>query len=115
MKRILKSLLALAFLSPILASALGTEADARGRWGHCQSAVDAEIDRLAINRADIAGITFDRKTQSSGDGDNRTVGINAWVKLNSCKGSIVVDMRTNCKVRQVYTRGECRVDGIKGF
>lgn len=87
----------------------------KGRWSYCQSTVEAEIDRLTINRADVTGITFDRKTRSSGNSDEVTVGINAWVKLNSCQGAVIVDLHTNCKVRQVYTRGQCRVDGVKSF
>lgn len=33
----------------------------------------------------------------------------AWVDLTSCEGYVVFDMRDTCRVRRVYTRGDCQL------
>ena len=47
--------------------------------------------------------------------DDFVIGVNAWVYLKSCPGSVVVDMDTTCRVRQGYSRGDCRIKGIEHF
>lgn len=84
------------------------------RHGNCNAVVDGEITRLNIDRTDITSIELDRRTQST-QGDEVVVGYNAWVRLNSCKGALIVALDKSCRVRQVYTRSECRIDGVKHF
>ena len=33
----------------------------------------------------------------------------AWVDLTSCEGYVVFDMRDTCRVRRVFTQGDCRL------
>lgn len=82
------------------------------RHGNCGAAVEAELDRLNVNRSDVDSISYSRRTQTIQD-DEVTVGFDAWVRFKSCKGALVVPMRTSCRVRGSYTRGDCKVDGVK--
>ena len=33
----------------------------------------------------------------------------AWVNLTTCQGYVVFDMRDTCRVRRVYTQGDCQL------
>ncbi len=37
--------------------------------------------------------------------------LEAWAKIQSCSGSVVVVMTSACYVRQVYPTGNCRASG----
>ena len=36
----------------------------------------------------------------------------AWVKLKSCRGDLVLELRPHCHLIQAYTRGDCQVAGV---
>ncbi len=82
------------------------------RHGKCEATVETELSRLNIDRTDIASISMNRQTRSQGDNEV-TSGYDVWVRFKSCKGVLVVPMRTSCRVRTSYTRGECKIDGVK--
>ena len=82
------------------------------RRGNCSASVEAELDRLNVNRSNIASISISRRTRTQGENEV-TDGYDAWVRFKSCKGALIVQMRTSCRVRGSYSRGECRVDGVK--
>ena len=42
-------------------------------------------------------------------------GVTAWVSLNSCQGSVVIDLNRRCRINQSWTRGQRRVPGLKSF
>lgn len=43
------------------------------------------------------------------------IGYDVWTRFKSCKGALVVDITDSCYLRQVYTRGECRLPGVPSF
>ena len=44
-----------------------------------------------------------------------TEDIEAWVRLKSCKGWLIISMSAACYVRQSYTRGDCSVEGLPNY
>lgn len=42
-------------------------------------------------------------------------GMDAWVRLKSCTGWLIITMSKACYVRQSYTRGDCRVEGLPNY
>lgn len=85
-------------------------------YNDCDAAVDRQLDRLEISSADVKNISFMAQIQTTGkEGDTKERGVNAWVRLYSCRGSLVIDMDDMCRVRQVYTRGKCDITGVKHF
>ncbi len=84
-------------------------------YTRCESVVDQQLDRLNVDRADIEKLFYTKKYRTSRDNDDRVVGVDAWVRFKSCKGYLVIDMTRHCQVRQAYTRGQCRVPGVKSF
>ena len=71
-------------------------------------------DDSLLSRSRIDRIQISRQIREF-RGSNRTTGFEGWVRLNDCPRSLVVDMDTNCRVRQVYSRGMCNVPGAKSF
>ena len=77
---------------------------------YCKAAVSERLDRLNVDPSDIRGIYYDIQ-RNRGRSSDRVVNILAWVSLQSCKGSLVVDLSPRCRVRQVYGRGGCDLGG----
>jgi hypothetical protein len=75
----------------------------------CETAVSARLDSLEIGPSDIRGIHYDVKRKNRGS--DRIRNILAWVSLNSCRGHVVIDLSSQCRVRQVYGRGTCDLGG----
>ena len=102
----------LAFLSLVAAvsAAPGNPADA-ARRSSCNAVVASRLAEIGVDKADIEKMFYMRQTQSRSD-DEVVVGYNAWVDLKSCAGSVVIDLDTSCRIRQVYTRGQCTVPGL---
>ncbi len=77
---------------------------------YCEATVAERLDRLNVESSDIRGISYVPEYGGGRDG-GRVVGILAWVSLQSCQGSLVIDMSRRCRVRQVYGRGACDLGG----
>ena len=84
-------------------------------YTRCESVVDQQLDRLNVDRTDIEKLFYTRQLRTTRRDDTRTVGTDAWVRFKSCKGYLVIDMNNHCRVRQVYTRGSCKIPGVKSF
>ncbi|MDP6602975.1 MAG: hypothetical protein QGG17_02135 [Rhodospirillales bacterium] len=106
----------LAGLALVVGLVVGLAATADADEHPCRPVVEREIDRLGIGRADIRKIfILEKLGPSTSDGNVRRDGFDAWIQFRSCKGALIVDMGNGCRTRQVYTRGECRVPGLKNF
>ncbi len=92
--------------------ALPTAAPAQER---CQAVVDDNLAKLAIGASDVRRLQFSPTFEEDNDGNRRSTGTDVWVRLQSCEGALVIDLGRTCRVRQIYTRGACRLPGIKSF
>lgn len=91
-----------------LALTMGAPTEAGRKY--CEATVAERLDRLNVESSDIRGISYVPERGGGRDG-GRVVGILAWVSLQSCQGSLVIDMSRHCRVRQVYGRGACDLGG----
>ena len=74
----------------------------------CKGPVTDHLKRLNIDEKDVTKIgVLPVKTLKG-----KLLGYRAWISLISCRGSLVINMMTHCKVTDEYTRGECRMDGV---
>jgi hypothetical protein len=102
---------ALAFF---LAAAL-TAAAAPAAALDCREAAEGELQRLGITAGAIAEIRYIEKRNPTERGPD-VLGVRAWIRLQACSsGYLVIDMTRSCFVRQSYTRGDCRVEGITAY
>jgi hypothetical protein len=81
----------------------------------CSRKAQAELARLGLGEADIASIRYVQKYNPNENGPD-VLGVRAWVRLKACaSGYLVIDMTRTCFVRQSYTRGECRLEGVTAY
>ena len=86
-----------------------------GNYPRCEADVAERIGEYGVGETDIAGIDYVRKVLAVSRSQETISGVTAWVSLNACKGSVVIVMNTQCQMKQAYTRGQCRVPGLKSF
>lgn len=80
----------------------------------CEPTVQGQLDALALSSTDVKKISMVPRRRNIFDSEV-LVGFDAWVGLQACRGYLIVDMNATCKVRQVYTRGQCKLAGVKNF
>ena len=81
----------------------------------CQAATERELQRLGVAAGDVASILYVQKYNPTKRGPE-VLGVRAWIRLKACSsGYLVVDMTRSCLVRQSYTRGDCRLDGVSAY
>ncbi|MCB2100636.1 MAG: hypothetical protein KDE22_07185 [Rhodobacterales bacterium] len=81
-----------------------------GTFEPCGDKAQAVLADLKVDPADIRLVDY--VTQYDARPNHRVIGYEAFVSFKSCPGNLVIDMNRDCHVRQVYTRGDCRVDGV---
>ena len=86
-----------------------------GNTVRCEATVAARLGEYGISQADVTGTFYVAQLRAVSRTGRALRGVTTWVSLKACKGSLVIDMNTQCRVRQAYTRGECRVPGLKSF
>ena len=76
----------------------------------CEATVAERLERLNVDPSDIRRIDYVPVYRSRRD-NTQLIGFEAWVSLRSCRGNLVVKMSRQCRIRQVYGRGECELGG----
>ena len=81
----------------------------------CAGVVDRHLADLPLTAGDVKQIRIIERTNIADDFGPEIFGVDAWVRLNSCTGWLVINMTPACYIRQTYTRGDCRVDGVPSY
>ncbi len=84
-------------------------APAEAAGSSCVATVTERLNRLNVAPSDVTKISCVKEI--GGKDGSRVVGITAWVSLQSCKGNLVFNMSRNGRIRDVYGRGACDLDG----
>ena len=71
-------------------------------------------DREGVDSADVSSLTVRRQVQSN-RGRSRVTGFEAWVRLRSCEGALIIEFTRDCRQRQAYTRGKCEISGLSAY
>ena len=74
----------------------------------CGGALGRYLDRLKIEEREITKISVFSVKPATG----KLLGYRARVSLKSCRGSLVVNLTTHCKVIDAYTRSDCRFESV---
>ena len=83
------------------------------RASNCETVVADRLARLNVDMADVRKIVY--AVQRRSGEFSKAIGIEAWVNFHSRRGSLVIDMSTQCRVRQVYTHGEYRMPDVPNY
>ena len=81
----------------------------------CADTVDSHLASLPLAPDAVQSIRIIEKVNISDEYGPEILGVDAWVRLNSCSGWLVINMTAKCYVRQSYTRGDCRVEGLPNY
>ena len=81
----------------------------------CAGKVNAHLASLQLTPDDVKSIRIIEEVNISDDFGPEILGVDAWVRLNSCSGWLVINMTAKCYVKQSYTRGDCRVEGLPSY
>jgi len=77
----------------------------------CEREITAKLDELRIDRATVTSIYASHVRTLEGG----SAGITGWVNLNTCRGKLVFNMGSTCRLYETYTMGECRVPGLRSW
>jgi hypothetical protein len=105
-------LLATAALLALLLPTAGAQARDSLR---CAAVVDEHLVELPLAAGEVKSIRIIERVNIADDFGPEIFGVDAWVRLNSCSGWLVVNMTAKCYIRQSYTRGDCRVEGLSNY
>lgn len=72
----------------------------------CETQINRALAQSSIPRNEVSSIQLARS--GSGRKQERNEDLNAWVRLNSCSGNIVITMTRACYVKETYGTGNCR-------
>ncbi len=79
----------------------------------CDEQAKAKIAQLGVAVSQIRKLSF--VDVRGDDRARRLQGYEAWVGLEQCQGSVVINMSLQCDVRDAYTRGACKFEGLKSY
>lgn len=80
----------------------------------CQSGIERELDRLNVAPAEVDSLKVVKQIRAPNPDTNYVY--DAWVRLRSCgKGYLVIQLTRGCAVKQSYSRGDCRLDGVPAY
>src|SRR3546814_17317970 len=77
----------------------------------CNAEVESKLRELPLAEGDIKSVRVVEETNLDEFGPP-ILGVEGWVRLNSCSGWLVINMRPTCYILQTYTRGDCRIAGV---
>ena len=83
--------------------------------GRCADAVEARLAELPLAAGDVKSVRIVEKVNLDDEFGPEILGVEGWVRLNSCSGWLVVNMRASCYILETYTRGDCRVEGLSNY
>ena len=103
-------LLALAPLGDGASATATGDRDAR----ICLEASRSHIAQLPVQPGDVTGITIVPRLDIRREGPY-LVGFEAMARLQSCPGSLVLNLNEDCSFRDAYTRGACKIPGLPDY
>ena len=79
----------------------------------CLPQVNQALRQMSIPASNVRSMSMHRKPR----GRNTRSGsaMDAWVRLNSCSGNVVVVLTRKCYFQHAYTAGDCSVAGLPRY
>lgn len=97
----------IAGVGAALFAALFFSAGAHAAGNTCQSTIDQYLEDHAIGASQIVRLVVVPLQRPGHDGE-RLLGVEARVRMRTCRGSIILEMSQSCFLRQAYGRGNCK-------
>jgi len=73
------------------------------------------LAELQIDSSQVSSIRYVVKRKIDDRAGPDIQGADAYVRLTSCTGYLVIQMNRSAYIRQTYTTGDCRVEGVDAY
>jgi hypothetical protein len=94
-------------LAVVLAALVAPPALAAG--DPCEAVVKERLARMNIDPGDVRSISIAARVRAQRRSGSSVSGFDAWVSLKSCRGSIVMSLSRECRIKRIYSKGDCKV------
>ncbi len=101
------------YLICIALALLGFSGLAMARPHSCDKQVMAKLTQLGVAASQIKTKSFIEVRDGSIGA--RLIGYEAWIELDHCRGNVVLNMSPECSIQQAYTKGTCKIEGLKSY
>lgn len=81
----------------------------------CADKVQSHLRELPLAEGEVKSVRIVEHVNLNDEFGPPILKVEGWVRLNSCSGWLVVNMRPNCYILESYTRGDCRVEGLSNY
>jgi len=81
----------------------------------CARKAKIHLSELKISEDEVDAMRLIERVRIDDRAGSDVAGIDAWVRLKSCSGWLVINMSPACFIRQSYTRGDCQVEGLSNY
>ena len=81
----------------------------------CAVELDEHLEEFPFYEGEVKDIRIIERTNIADDFGPEIFGVDAWVRLNSCSGYLVLNLSRKCFLRQAYTRGDCAFEGLSNY
>ena len=82
----------------------------------CMGTFEEQLSRLGVSQSDVESMTVMSNANSSGGaGGPYAVSHDAWVRLKTCQGYLVLRTSATCTYLGAYTTRDCQVSGVPQY
>ena len=79
----------------------------------CEAQIMKALAEASVQESDVR---FIKVTRGGGGGKSATnSSYDAWIRMNSCGGYVMVSMTRSCHVHSTYTKGDCQFSGLPAY
>ncbi len=75
----------------------------------CETQIDQALLESSVPKDDVKSVKVMKQGKGGMSASNYK--LDAWIRLKSCSGYLMVSMTRHCVVQQIYTTGDCSVSG----
>ena len=79
----------------------------------CEDRVNRELQDMSVSPDDVKSVEVMRRGAGGKASNNYT--LDAWIRLHSCSGYLMIHMTRHCTVQDIYTTGDCRIQGTSNY
>lgn len=77
----------------------------------CAESIDAKLAELSVQKSSVKEIA----TTRYGTIEGGFQGYRGWIRLDSCRGYLVMEVTGACLVTTMHTTGTCKVPGVPAY
>ena len=92
------------------AAAEGTDWQATG----CAGVVEAELEKMALDKLGSARVNYIVSSGGAAASEGNET-LTGWVSFENCKGNLAVRLSESCEIKEMYTTGQCQIEGVPHY